>query len=92
VAIDSTNGTVCSYRFENMNSINNDYQIRIKKGENLNIGLYFYSEFWSQIIDYKIFDEDYCNQMKYCQVLNLAPGKETESEKEIAMVFSLDNS
>ena len=44
------------------------YQIKIKDFENLDIGIYFYSEFWGQVIDYKIFDAKMCNEMKYCQV------------------------
>ena len=64
--IDSSNGTVCSYRLQNRNAINNDYQIGIKQAKNVEIGLYFYSEFWSQIVDYKVFDASYCNHMKYC--------------------------
>lgn len=35
IDIDSQNGTVCSYRLQNMNAINNDYQIRIRNAENV---------------------------------------------------------
>lgn len=61
VNVDSKNSTVCSYRFQNENSVSNVYQIKISDYKNLDIGIYFYSDFWGQVIDYKIFDAAMCN-------------------------------
>ena len=30
--------------------------------------MYFYSEFWDQIIDYEIFDSDDCATIRYCEM------------------------
>lgn len=51
---------------------------------NLDIGLYFYSEAWDGIVDYKIFDGGDCDKMKYCEVI--------ESKGSRALLFSMDES
>ena len=51
---------------------------------NLDIGLYFYSESWDGIVDYKIFDGGDCDKMKYCEVI--------ESKGSRALLFSMDES
>lgn len=30
--------------------------------------MYFYSEFWDQIVDYELFDADKCHAIKYCEL------------------------
>ena len=41
------------------------------------MGLYFYSSFWDQVIDYKRFLPDYCDKMRYCQEVVAATGSKT---------------
>lgn len=86
--INSNNGTVCSYKFQYPHSHTNIYQIRVKDYSNLLIGLYFYSNFWDQVIDYKMFRPQYCNHMRYCQ---FSGDEQIEGEGD-TMFFSLDDS
>ena len=87
--VDSKNSTVCSYRFVNDNSVSNVYQIKISDYKNLDIGIYFYSEFWGQVIDYKIFDAAMCNQIKYCQIQR---DMSESAPNQNIMIFSIDDS
>ena len=80
--INSTKGTVCSYKFDYQDSMENIYQIMIKDFSNLDIGLYFFSRSWDGIVDYKIFDSSDCDKMKYCEVISNSDGK--------GLIFSMD--
>lgn len=55
ININSVDGTVCSYEFNHVQSANNVYQIVIKDYSNIDIGLYFYSDYYNGIVDYKVF-------------------------------------
>jgi hypothetical protein len=55
---------VCSFKFSNQS----EYEITISNYQNLQIGLYYLSEYWDEIIDYKIFDPKLCQQLKHCTV------------------------
>ena len=84
--VESTGGTVCSYKFQYSGNNNNVYQIAIKDYANIRIGLYFYSQFWEQIIDYQLFTPEYCDEMKYCQFLDAKTGPDA------GLVLSLEDS
>lgn len=73
----------------NSNADSNVYQVRITDYKNLKVGLYFYSQFWDQIVDYKVFDESDCLNMKYCSIyVEYPPNKAPVN----SMIFSLDDS
>lgn len=57
---------VCSYKFEENNKSQNE--LKISNYSNLKIGLYYYSEYWDEIVDYKIFEPKMCQQLKYCKI------------------------
>lgn len=65
----------------------NVYQIKVADYSNLLLGLYFYSTFWDQIVDYKTFRPDECGQMRFCQVEGMA----SEGHPGV-LQFSLDDS
>lgn len=83
--IASTAGTVCSYKFQHKDSMDNVYQVMIKDYSNMDIGIYFYSQQWDGIVDYKIFDGADCAKMKYCEVISDTKGVD-------GVVFSMDES
>lgn len=89
VAIQSKGGTVCSYRFMNSNSDSNVYQVRITDYKNMKVGLYFFSQFWDQIVDYKVLEESDCLNMKYCSIYVEYPHNKAPVN---SMIFSLDDS
>ena len=86
IDINSVDGTVCSYKFHYQNSESNVYQIIIKDYSNIDIGLYFYSQYWNSIVDYKVFKPSDCNQMKYCEIMTGDPVNGN------SLVFSMEDS
>lgn len=73
----------------NSNSDSNVYQVRITDYKNMKVGLYFFSQFWDQIVDYKVLEESDCLNMKYCSIYVDYPHNKAPVN---SMIFSLDDS
>ena len=65
--------------------MDNVYQVKIKDYSNMYIGIYFYSQQWDGIVDYKIFDGADCGKMKYCEVI-------TDTKGVDGVIFSMEES
>lgn len=90
IEMQSESGNLCSYKFKSLETYTDMYQIALSDYDNVKIGMYFFSNSWDQVLDYKVFRPRDCKKIKYCEPVKVNENFAMSFQKD-DIVFSLED-